>query len=112
MRKRDIEPGWLVSTFFRRFLLASLIWTLAWPLIWYLRIGDITGPKAWFWIIGELNYPVVAVAYALLDQLIERLGAKPWIVFTTTLAVIAACMPFYYHRYGFTLGVSLEARLF
>jgi len=75
-----------------------------------IKLGDITGPKAWFWIIGELNYPVVAVAYILLDTLLERLRLKPWMVFASSTLIIAACMPFYYERYGFTLGVTIEAR--
>jgi len=58
----------------------------------------------------ELNYPVVAVAYLLLDSLLERLRLKPWMVFASSIMIIAACMPFYYERYGFTLGVTIEAR--
>ena len=77
-----------------------------------IKRGDITGPQAWFWIIGELNYPVVAVAYVLLDTLLIQSRLKPWMVFIASVLIIAACMPYYYERYGFVLGVSLEARLF
>jgi len=66
-----------------------------------IKRGDITGPQAWFWIIGELNYPVVAVAYVLLDTLLIQSRLKPWMVFIASVLIIAACMPYY-----------LEARLF
>ena len=98
--------------FWQRFILATLLWALAWPIVYFFKLGDITGPKAWFWIIGELNYPVVAVAYILIDRLLATSGLKPWTVFTLAVLVIAVCMPFYYQRFGFTLGVSLDARLF
>jgi len=100
----------MLDTIYKRFFLATLIWLVFWPILWFIKIGDITGPKAWFWIIGELSYPVVAVAYVLIDGILKSLGAKPWMVFAGTLAIIAVCMPFYYQRYGFALGVSLEAR--
>lgn len=106
------KPAWLVATFMRRFALASFLWVIAWPVVMYFERGDITGAQAWFWIIGVLNYPVAAVVYSLLDGLVKSLIKKPWIVFLTTIAVISACMPFYYERYGFSLGVSIEARLF
>jgi len=102
----------LVSTFWRRFVLATLVWVLAWPLVYFFKLGDITGPKAWFWIIGELNYPVVAAAYVLIDGLLVSSGVRPWKVFVVAVLVIAVCMPMYYARWGFSLGVSLDARLF
>jgi len=80
--------------------------------LFFLKLGDITGHKAWFWIIGELNYPVAAVAYVLIDSTLTRSGLKPLMVFGVSVLIIAACMPFYYDRIGFALGVSLEARLF
>lgn len=89
-----------------------MLWVVSWPIFWFFRIGDITGPKAWFWIIGELNYPVVAVAYVLIDGMLARSGVRPTAVFLVAIATIAVCLPFYYHRFGFVLGVSLEARLF
>ena len=107
MKRESVAPS-----FWQRFILATLLWALAWPIVYFFKMGDITGPKAWFWIIGELNYPVVAVAYILIDRLLATSGLKPWTVFTLAVLVIAVCMPFYYQRFGFTLGVSLDARLF
>ena len=72
--------------------------------------GEITGAKAWFWIVGEINYPIVAVAYFLLDQVCERFGMKPNIIFLVSVVVIMICMPYYYKHYGFALGVTIEAR--
>ena len=86
------------------------MWLLAWPILYFFKLGEITGSKAWFWIIGELNYPVVAIAYVLIDKLLQSFGLKSWMVFVGSVAVIAVCMPFYYKRYGFALGVTLEAR--
>ena len=102
----------LVGSFWRRFLLATVIWALAWPIVYFFKLGDITGPKAWFWIIGELNYPIAAAAYVLIDSILSGIVRKSWLVFLLAVAIIAACMPFYYARYGFVLGVSLDARLF
>ena len=107
LKRESVTPS-----FWQRFILATLLWVLAWPIVYFFKMGDITGPKAWFWIIGELNYPVVAVAYILIDRLLATSGLKPWTVFTLAVLVIAVCMPFYYQRFGFTLGVSLDARLF
>jgi hypothetical protein len=107
-----LKPDFFVKTFWHRFASASLLWVVAWPVIWFFRIGDITGPKAWFWIIGELNYPVVAVAYVLIDGMLVRSGVRPLAVFLISVTTIAVCLPFYYQRFGFALGVSLEARLF
>jgi len=98
--------------FYLRFFAATVLWLVSWPILWFIKIGEIFGPKAWFWIIGELNYPVVAVAYFLLDSLFNRLGLKPWMIFVGSVSVIALGMPFYYQRYGFALGVTLEARFF
>jgi len=100
----------IFSALYKRFLLASLLWLLFWPILYYFKIGVITGPKAWFWIVGELSYPVVAVAYILIDGLLKRLGMQPWLVFVVSVLVITACMPYYYQRYGFALGVTIEAR--
>jgi len=102
----------IMATFKGRFLIATIVWVVFWPALWFIRLGDITGPKAWFWIIGELNYPIVAIAYWLIDDRLVRAGLKPWWVLAVGMLLIAAVMPFYYHRYGFALGVSLEARLF
>jgi len=100
----------LVNTLFRRFLLASILWFAFWPIYWFFKIGDITGPKAWFWIVGELSYPVVAIVYLLLDNLLKNVGMKPWLVFIVATTLITVAMPFYYQKYGFALGVTLEAR--
>ena len=100
----------IFQTIYRRFLLASVLWAVFWPILWYIKIGEITGPKAWFWIIGELSYPVVAVVYIMLDLTLQRFGAKPWVIFTAAVALIALAMPFYYERFGFMLGVTIEAR--
>lgn len=100
----------IFDTLLKRFLLATLLWLVFWPVFWFMRIGDITGPKAWFWIVGELSYPVVACAYFLLDSIISRFGMKPWMVFVSAVVLIAVAMPYYYHRYGFALGVTIEAR--
>jgi len=100
----------MLNTIFKRFFFASIIWLVFWPILWFIKIGDITGPKAWFWIVGEMSYPVVAVAYVFLDGLLKSFGVKPWVIFLGSVAIIAACMPFYYERYGFALGVSIEAR--
>ena len=94
----------------KRFLLASLLWAVSWPILYYFKIGEITGEKAWFWIIGEINYPVVAAAYSLIDLICERIGMKPKITFIVSVLVILVCMPYYYERYGFALGVTIEAR--
>jgi len=56
-----------------------VLWVLFWPIFWFIKIGDITGPKSWFWIIGEMNY------------------------------VVAAAMPFLYKWFGFKMAVLLEA---
>jgi hypothetical protein len=100
----------IVSTIYRRFLLASILWIAFWPTLWFIKIGEITGPKAWFWIVGELSYPVVAVVYVLIDKLLKNLGLKPWQIFMGAIATITVAMPFYYEKYGFALGVTLEAR--
>ena len=100
----------ILNSRLKRFLLASLLWFVSWPILYYFKIGDITGAKAWFWIIGEINYPVVAIAYILVDLLCEQFKLKPNINFMVSVAVIAICMPYYYQRYGFALGVTIEAR--
>lgn len=101
----------LFNSFYKRFLLASALWLICWPVLYYIKLGEITGPKAWFWIIGELNYPVVAIFYVLIDNLFQQfLNKKPWMIFAATVVVIAISMPFYYEKYGFALGVTIEAR--
>ena len=94
----------------QRFLYANLLWFVSWPILYYFKLGEITGPKAWFWIIGEINYPVVAIAYFLLDSLCVRIGMKSIYTFVVSIAIIAICMPYYYQRFGVALGVTKEAR--
>ncbi len=105
-----MEFAVILHSLLRRFLLASVLWFVSWPILYYIKLGDITGAKAWFWIVGEINYPVAAVAYWLLDSLFVRFGLKPLYVFIASIAVIAVCMPYYYQHYGFALGVTIEAR--
>ena len=100
----------IFDTRLKRFALASGLWLLAWPLLYFVKIGEITGPKAWFWIVGELNYPVIAIVFVLLDSVFQSWGMKPWIVFAASILIICVGMPFYYQHYGFALGVSIEAR--
>jgi len=45
----------MIGTLVRRLLLGTVLWIAFWPILWFFRIGEITGPKAWFWIIGELK---------------------------------------------------------
>ncbi len=101
-----------VNALYKRFFLATLIWLIAWPAVYWIKLGEITGAKAWFWIIGELNYPVAAIAYLCVDSLLKAVRLKPWMIFVGAVMIIAIAMPFYYERIGFALGVSLEARLF
>ena len=105
-----METAAILNSRIKRFVIASLLWFVSWPIIYYFKIGEITGAKAWFWIVGEINYPIVAVAYFLLDQVCERFGMKPNIIFLVSVVVIMICMPYYYKHYGFPLGVTIEAR--
>ena len=100
----------LFETGLRRFLLASVLWVLFWPIFWFIKLGEITGPKAWFWIVGELSYPFAAVAYLLLDSVIQHSRLKPWMTFAAAALIVAVCMPTFYQRFGFAWGVSVEAR--
>ena len=100
----------MVTTVYRRFAIATILWIAFWPIFWFIKIGDITGPKAWFWIVGELSYPVVAIVYVLLDSMLKSFGLKPWGIFAGAILLITLAMPFYYEKYGFALGVTIEAR--
>jgi len=102
--------GNVFDKFYKRLLIATALWLLFWPLLWFIKIGEITGPKAWFWIVGAVNYPVVAVVYVLLDNLLKSFGLKSFWIFVGAVLLIVLCMPFYYERIGFALGVSIEAR--
>ena len=87
-----------------------MLWFVSWPVIYFIKLGEVFGPKAWFWIIGVINYPVIAVAYWIVDGLVDNKRLKPWMVFCLSVLLIAAATPFYFERYGFSLGVTLEAR--
>ena len=106
-----MDTSHIVNSLVKRFLYASALWFIAWPVLYFIKIGDITGVKAWFWTVGALNFPVAAIAYLLLDSLFNQwFGKKPWLVFAFTVLIITLCMPFYYQKYGFALGVTIEAR--
>lgn len=102
----------LFSTWWRRLGVASLLWVLFWPIFWYFRIGEITGPKSWFWIVGELNYPFAAIFFYLADGFFSWLGFKAWKLFIGAVLMVAVIMPFFYQRAGFSFGVLLEAHIF
>lgn len=106
----NIEP--LFATFWRRLLVATLLWIVFWPLLWLIKIGDITGPKAFFWIVWALNYPAALLVFMLLDSLLVKTAMRLWMVFVGSAAVAALTVPFYHQRVGFRLGVPLEAFLF
>ena len=102
----------MINTLVRRVVSGTLLWLVFWPVLWFFRIGDITGPKAWFWIIGELNYPFGLLAYILADLAISRFTARPLVIFSGSVIAVILFMLFFYERYGFTFGVVAEARLF
>ena len=102
----------LIGTLVRRLILGTVLWIAFWPILWFFRIGDITGPKAWFWIIGELNYPFGLLAYTIADMAISRVSVKPLVIFGGSVVAVALFMLYFYSRYGFTFGVVAEARLF
>lgn len=99
------------STFPRRLLVATVLWILFWPVFWYFRIGDITGPKSWFWIIGELNYPIAAISFSFINDMAEKAIKSGWKIFLLSAVVVAAAMPFFYKWFGFKMAVLLEAIL-
>lgn len=78
-------------------------------MFWYLKIGDITGAKSWFWIIGELNYPIAAASFYIVDDMVEKAVKTGWKNFLLTTAVVAAVMPFFYKWFGFSMAVLVEA---
>jgi len=99
----------LFSTFTRRLLVATVLWVLFWPIFWFIKIGDITGPKSWFWIIGEMNYPIAVFCFHAIDGMVEKALKEGWKIFLLTTAVVAAAMPFLYKWFGFKMAVLLEA---
>ena len=102
----------MINTLVRRVVSGTVLWLVFWPVLWFFRIGDITGPKAWFWVIGELNYPFGLLAYILADLAISRFTARPLVIFSGSVIAVILFMLFFYERYGFTFGVVAEARLF
>lgn len=102
----------MVTTFWRRLLLATILWVVFWPILWFFRLGDITGHNTFFWLIGEMNYPGAVLVFILVDRVLTRFGLRAWMVFLGSAAVAALSVPFYYHRLGFPLGVFLDAYLF
>jgi len=102
----------LVSTSLRRLLLATVLWVLFWPTLRFIQLGDITGPHAFFWITGIMNYPVTAVIFSFADGLLDRFKLNPWIVFLTSALIASATVPLYYQRVGGTFGVFVDAFLF
>ena len=102
----------MINTLVRRVVSGTVLWLFFWPVLWFFRIGDITGPKAWFWVIGELNYPFGLLAYILADLAISRFTARPLVIFSGSVIAVILFMLFFYERYGFTFGVVAEARLF
>lgn len=89
-----------------------MLWVLFWPLLWYLKIGDITGEKSWFWIVGELNYPFALLMFYVIDGMLSRVFKKPWVLFLGSVLLVSCVMPFFYQRVGFSMGVLMEAVLF
>ena len=80
-----------------------------WPIFWFIKIGDITGVKSWFWIIGELNYPIAALCFYYVDSLVGRVSKTGWKIFLFSALAITAAMPFLYNWIGFKMAVLLEA---
>ena len=74
-----------------------------------MKIGDITGAKSWFWVIGELNYPIAALCFYIINGMVEPVIRAGWKIFIITTAAVAAAMPFLYKWVGFKIAVLLEA---
>jgi len=112
MASVSVKMNSMISTFPRRLMFGTVLWIVFWPILWFFRIGDITGPKAWFWIIGELNYPFGLISFVIADLLISRSTVKPIVIFSGSVIAVTLFMLYFYSRYGFTFGVVAEARLF
>lgn len=102
----------MFSTTWRRLIPATILWIAFWPILWFIRIGEITGPKAWFWIVGELNYPFAVMVFLLADSLLTRFSSKPWVLFSGSVLAVVLFMLYFYRRGGFSFGVLAEAFLF
>jgi len=83
-----------------------------WPVLWYFKIGVITGPKSWFWIIGELNYPFAFIMFYWADSFLVKIFKDPRMVFISGMLMVACVMPFFYQWAGFRMAVLMEAFLF
>jgi len=104
-----LNPNRAFSSFPRRLLIATAIWIVFWPIFWFIKIGDITGAKSWFWIIGELNYPIALGCFIVVDFMLERVIKAGWIVFSLSVIAVAAATPYLYVKYGFSMAVLIEA---
>lgn len=102
----------MLASPWRRFALATVLWWVFWPLFYLIKLGDISGPQAFHWLIGVMNYPVVILVFAFADTILSWLKLRLWLVFTLSAAVAALSVPFYFHRVGFALGVFADAWLF
>lgn len=102
----------MLTTSWRRLGLATVLWFIFWPTLWLIKTGDITGPQAFHWITGAMNYPVAILVFAFADTIFMWFKLKPWLIFLLSAVVAALSVPFYYHRVGFTLGVFTDAFLF
>ncbi len=102
----------LLATAWRRLIPATVLWIAFWPTLWFIRIGEITGPKAWFWIVGELSYPFAVMVFFLADGVLTRFNLRPLLMFCGSVAAVAVFMLFFYPRGGFSFGVLAEAFLF
>lgn len=102
----------MFATVWRRLIPATVLWIVFWPTLWFFRIGEITGAKAWFWIVGELNYPFAVMVFLLVDGVLVRFGLRPVTVFCGNVIGVALFMLVFYSRGGFSFGVLAEAFLF
>jgi len=102
----------MISTLWRRIALGTVLWIVFWPTLWFIRTGEITGPKAWFWIIGELNYPFALLVYYSADSFVRKFNPQPFVAFFSGVAAVVLFMLLFYPRGGFSFGVLAEAVLF
>lgn len=96
----------------RRWVTATVLWLIFWPLLSYIQIGEITGYKMFFWLVGAMNYPAALVIFLIVDGLLDQFELNHWIIFVISCAIAGASVPLYHFRVGFPLGVYLDAYLF
>ena len=101
-----------VSTPRRRFFLATVLWIIFWPALRFIQLGDITGPQAFFWITGMMNYLVAAPLFSIADGIFSRFLSKPWLIFLACAIATGLTVPLYHQRVGNTFGVFVDAFLF